>query len=140
MVLSDEEIAQAEAVMQAEMQAGPRAVSARYDRRRQRLVVSLDNGLELAFPPRLAEGLDTAKPEELSIIEITPTGLGLYWPKLDADLYLPALMSGVFGSPTWMAGLMGRKGGRARTDAKILAARANGQRGGRPRKAAGRQI
>jgi len=43
--------------------------------------------------------------------------------------------NGVLGSPRWMAGLMGRKGGRARTAAKAAAARANGQRGGRPRKA-----
>jgi hypothetical protein len=33
-----------------------------------------------------------------------------------------------------MAGIMGRKGGRSRTDAKVAAARANGMRGGRPRK------
>jgi hypothetical protein len=46
------------------------------------------------------------------------------------------LMSGIFGSPRWMAGLMGRKGGSARTAAKSAAARANGQRGGRPRKIA----
>jgi hypothetical protein len=137
MALSDEDIERAEIVMRAEMQAGPRAMSARYDRRRLRLVVRLDNGLELAFPPRLAEGLDNAKPEELSVIEISPTGLGSHWPNLDADLYLPALISGIFDSPSWMAGLMGQKGGRARTDAKASAAWANGQRGGRPRKAAG---
>jgi hypothetical protein len=137
MAITDEDIAHAEAAMPAKMESGPRAMSARYDRRRARLVVSLDNGLELAFPPRLAEGLDKAAPDELASIEISPTGLGLHWPKLDADLYLPALLSGVFGSPAWMAGLMGRKGGRARTEAKASAARVNGQRGGRPRKTAG---
>ncbi len=94
--------------MGAKMASGLRATAARYDRRRTRLVVSLDNGLELAFPPALAEGLDKAAANELAIIEISPTGLGLHWPKLDADLYLPALMFGVFGSPSWMAGLMSR--------------------------------
>jgi hypothetical protein len=137
MAITDEDIAQAETVMRARMEAGPRATSARYDRRRARLVISLDNGLELAFPPHLAEGLDQAEADDLAVIEISPSGLGLYWPKLDADLYLPGLMSGVFGSPGWMAGAMGRKGGSARTDAKIAASRANGRRGGRPRKAAG---
>lgn len=72
-------------------------------------------------------------------IEITPTGLGLHWPRLDADLYLPSLLKGVLGSPSWMAGLMGRMGGRVRSKAKAAAARANGRRGGRPRKAAGRK-
>jgi hypothetical protein len=39
------------------MAASPRAVAARYDRRRSRIVLSLENGVELAFPPELAEGL-----------------------------------------------------------------------------------
>jgi hypothetical protein len=122
------------------MTEGPRAVEARYDRGRGRVVVRLDNGLELAFPPELAEGLDKGSSAELSQIEITPTGLGLHWPRLDADLYLPGLLNGVFGSPRWMAGLMGRLGGQARTAAKATAARTNGQRGGRPRKAASEKV
>ena len=104
MAVTDDDIALAETAMRAKMEAGPRATSARYDRRRARLVISLDNGLELAFPPHLAEGLDKAGADELAAIEISPTGLGLHWPKLDADLYLPGLMAGVFGSPGWMAG------------------------------------
>jgi uncharacterized protein DUF2442 len=137
MALTDEDIRRAQQEMQARMAVGPRAVSARYDRRRARIVVGLDNGLELTFPPELAEGLHQATAADLARIEISPTGLGLHWPKLDADLYLPALITGVFGSPRWMASQMGRKGGRARTTAKIAAARANGRRGGRPRKTVG---
>jgi len=51
-------------------------------------------------------------------------------------LYLPALLEGVFGSPRWMAGLLGKSGGLARTAAKVAAARKNGSKGGRPRKLA----
>jgi len=136
MALTDAEIRNAEQAMRSRMAAGPHAVQARHDRRRARVVVSLDNGLELAFPPELAEGLSEASPADLADIEISPTGLGLHWPKLDADLYLPGLLNGVFGSPRWMAGMMGRLGGQVRSDAKAAAARANGRRGGRPRKAA----
>jgi hypothetical protein len=110
------------------------AIAARYDRRDPRIVVTLSTGLELAFPPHMAEGLADAKPADLAIIEITPSGLGLHWPELDADLYLPGLLQGVFGSPRWMAVLLGRSGGLARTAAKGAAARENGRRGGRPRK------
>ena len=120
--------------MAERLAATPRVVAARYDRRVARVMVTLSNGLELAFPPHLAEGLADAKPAELAVIEITPAGLGLHWPKLDADLYLPALLEGVFGSPSWMAGLLGRSGGQARTEAKATAARANGRKGGRPKK------
>jgi hypothetical protein len=55
-------LARTEEAMQAEMAAGPRVVAARYYRRRARVFVSLDNGLELAFPPDLAAGLDKAAP------------------------------------------------------------------------------
>ena len=136
MEISDAAIAQAEQRMGERMEATPRAIAARYDRRVSRVMVSLSNGLELAFPPHLAEGLVDARPADLAAIEITPTGLGLHWPRLNADLYLPALLQGVFGSPRWMAGLLGRKGGLARTAAKATASRENGHKGGRPRKRA----
>jgi hypothetical protein len=112
------------------------AVSARYDRRTSRVVVRLNTGVQLAFPTKLAEGLAGAPPESLADIEISPAGLGLYWPRLDADVYIPALLQGIFGSKTWMARLLGANGGRARTDAKVAAARENGRKGGRPRKRA----
>lgn len=135
MALTDMDVKRAEARMQARLKAGPRAVSARYDRRSSRVVIQLDNDLMVAFPSRLAEGLDRATPEDLNDIEITPSGLGLHFAKLDADLYLPALLEGVFGSRRWMAGLMGQAGGKAKTAAKAAASRENGRLGGRPKKA-----
>jgi hypothetical protein len=116
----------------------PIAIAARYDRRRSRIIVSLDTGLELAFPPHIAQGLEKAKPADLTDIEISPSGFGLHFPKLDAHLYLPALMQGVFGSKSWMAAQLGAAGGATRSPAKAAAARANGKRGGRPRKVAAR--
>jgi len=94
--------------MQARLHGQPRATSAHYDQRGERIVVGLSNGLELGVPVDLAEGLAGAKAADLSKIEISPTGLGLHWPRLDADLYLPALMEGVFGSRRWMAQVMAR--------------------------------
>jgi len=114
----------------------PVAVAARYDRRRDRIVVSLDTGLELAFPPRIAQGLESAAPSDLIDIEISPSGFGIHFPRLDAQLYLPALLLGVFGSKSWMAAQLGAAGGTTRSAAKTAAARKNGRRGGRPRKAA----
>jgi hypothetical protein len=137
MAITDSDRLAAEAQMQTESQGRQKAVRARYDRRVSRIVVGLENGLELAFPPRLAEGLEHATPVELAVIEISPLGDGLHWPLLDADLYVPALLRGVFGSKSWMARHLGAAGGRTRSDAKTAAARANGRRGGRPRKLAG---
>lgn len=114
------------------------AIGARYDRRRDRIIVSLRNGVELTFPPNLAEGLAGAKAADLGEIEISPSGFGIRFPKLDADLYLPGLMQGVFGSRRWMAAQLGASGGIRRSASKTAAAQANGKRGGRPRTAAGR--
>lgn len=111
----------------------PKALSARYDRRAHRVVVELSSHLGIYFSPRDAEGLEQATPEQLAIIEITPSGYGLHFPKLDADLYLPSLLEGVFGSERWMASRMGMRGGRSKSAAKTLAARENGKKGGRPR-------
>lgn len=113
---------------------GATALSARYDRRISRVVISLSTGLDIAFSPHDAQGLEVAKPADLMEIEISPSGLGLYFPKLDADLYLPALLEGFLGSKAWMAARLGERGGRAATPAKTAASRANGKLGGRPRK------
>lgn len=133
MAISETDMREAEDNMAAARRAGI-ATSARYDRRRGRIVITLDTGVEITFPPQIAEDLADAPPEQLSVIEITPSGLGLHWPNLDADLYVPALLQGVFGSKRWMAATLGAVGGKARSPAKASAARENGRKGGRPRK------
>jgi len=112
--------------------AVPHAVRARYDRRSRRIVIDLTNGSRFAFPPELAQGLSGASPEALSEIEVSGGGYGLHWPSLDVDLSVPGLLAGVFGTARWMAA----KAGRATSPAKAAAARRNGAKGGRPKKAA----
>ena len=118
----------------------PAVVTARYDRGRDRVVIELSSGYEVAFAPGRAQGLERAKPSELDVIEISPSGFGLHFPKLDADLWLPALLEGAFGSRQWIAARLGARGGRAKSKAKARAARANGKRGGRPRKTKPRRL
>ena len=113
-----------------------RATSARYDSASGRMVLELSNGCAFAFPAEMGQGLAGASAEDLAAVEITPSGTGLHWEKLDADLRVEALMRGVFGTRRWMAELA-RAGGSVKSDAKAAAARANGRKGGRPRKAAG---
>ncbi len=136
MAVTEQNIEWAEGRM-AEVREHGFAVSARYDRRSARIVVDLNTGVQIAFPAHLAEGLADASPADLADIEVSPAGLGLHWPRLDADLYVPALLQGVFGSKRWMAARLGAAGGRARSAAKAAAARENGRKGGRPRKLAG---
>jgi hypothetical protein len=114
--------------------ATPHAVAARYDRQANRIVVTLNTGVDVSFSPRDAQGLEHASAEQLATIEITPPGFGLHWPKLDADLYVPAVLEGILGSRRWMAARLGAAGGRSRSEAKAAASRKNGKLGGRPSK------
>lgn len=116
--------------------AEPRAASARYDRARQLVIVELTNGAFFGFPAALAQGLAEATPAELADVEVSPSGEALRWPRLDVDLRVPALLGGVFGTRAWMR-VLAQAGGRATSEAKANAARANGAKGGRPRKATG---
>ncbi len=113
----------------------PRAVSAHYDRRLGKVVVRLSSKLQMAFSPADVEGLEKANPAQLEPIEISPSGFGLHFPKLDADIYIPALLEGFLGSKTWMAKRLGSAGGRRKSAAKASASKENGKLGGRPRKA-----
>jgi hypothetical protein len=112
----------------------PHAVSARYDRASGKVVVELSSKLTLSFSPEDAQGLENAKPGQLEEIELSPSGFGVHFPKLDADLYIPGLLEGLMGSKRWMAARLGQAGGQSRSRAKKAASRANGLKGGRPRR------
>ena len=110
----------------------PRAISARFDTKSGTIIVALTNGCTFAFPPRLAQGLENATVDQLAKMEILGAGYSLHWESLDVDLSIPGLLAGIFGTRSYMAGLAGR----ASSPAKAAAARANGAKGGRPRKTA----
>ncbi|MGH8453726.1 MAG: DUF2442 domain-containing protein, partial [Nevskiales bacterium] len=103
----------------------PRAISAHYDHRAQRIVVELRNGFVIAFPVHLAQGLRGALPAQLAAVEITPSGYGLHWEELDADLSVPALARGLLGTKSWARELARYAGSRTSTK-KAAAARRNG--------------
>jgi len=116
----------------------PRAIDAHYDRKAGRVVIQLSSKLIVSFSPRDVEGLEGAGASQLTEIEISPSGFGLHFPAVDADIYVPGLLEGILGSKKWMASRLGQIGGQSRSRAKKAASRANGRLGGRPRKALGR--
>lgn len=130
----NEEIKAANERAAARLSKTPTATAARYDRRAGRVVIDLSSGLSIAFRPQDAQGFERAKPEQLTRIKISPSGLGLHFPAIDADIYLPGLLEGFLGSRRWMAAQLGKAGGSARSPAKTSAVRANGRLGGRPKK------
>ena len=110
----------------------PRAATVRFDAGTRRVIVELTNGCTFAFPVALVEGLSDADDPELSEVELLGNGYGLHWDTLDVDYSVQGLLAGVFGTASWMA----RRAGRATSPEKAEAARANGAKGGRPRKRA----
>lgn len=130
--LTDAEIDAALARGAAARLSEPRAAAARYDSGPGRVVVELANGCTFAFPPRLAQGLEDATEDQLAGVEVLGAGSGLRWEALDVDLSVPALLAGLFGTRAHMA----RLAGQATSPAKAAAARANGAKGGRPRRSA----
>jgi DNA invertase Pin-like site-specific DNA recombinase len=128
-----EEIARAKAAGEKADATQPRAESVHYDKSDDLIVIRLRNGAIFSFPPRLAQGLEGASPEQLADSWIPPSGSSVHWESLDVDFSIPELIAGIFGTKSWMAEL-GRKGGQATSSAKSAAARKNGKKGGRPRK------
>lgn len=99
------------------------------------LIVALSNGRRLVLPVEDLQGLGEATHRQIQNYELLGRGTGISFPDLDVDLYVPALIEGVYGNRRWMAQL-GKKGGSAKTEAKRQAAQENGAKGGRPPKTA----
>lgn len=134
--LSDAQIDAAEARGRAMLETEPRATSARFDSASGRVVLELANGCAYAFPATLVEDLQKADAAALADVLVDGAGFNLHWPTLEVDLYVPALVSGIFGTRRWMTQELARVAGSARSPAKAAASRANGTKGGRPRKTA----
>ena len=132
--VSDADLKRAEQAGEAMLASEPRASAARYDAATGRVVVDLVNGCGYAFPTRLVQDLRGASAADLADVRVDGPGFNLRFPALDVDLYVPALVAGIFGSRAWMTRELARIAGRATSPAKASAARANGAKGGRPRK------
>ena len=131
----NKQIIQAKTSGAAALENEPRAKAARYSPTRRQVIVELTNGCSFIFPVDKAQGLAGASNKDLADVQILGKGFGLHWEKLDADLSIPSLVVGIFGSKAWMRELA-RRGGASTSPAKATAARANGAKGGRPSKSA----
>jgi hypothetical protein len=121
-----------------ERRQGLRAVEAKYQRATRRVVLELTNGYSFAFPVTAIRALNGATPAQLAAVEIDTSGSALRWNSLDVDVSVPGLLLSALGVDERVRHLASLAG-RVSSDAKARAARANGLKGGRPPKRAGKR-
>jgi len=131
---ADGRVASATAAGRTRRVRGELAASVAYDARTARLRIELASGVGVSIPVAKIEGLASVPASVIRSVRLQGGGYGLYWPSLDLDIAVPELVAGCFGSRTWMSALA-RQGGSVSSPAKRRAARSNGKKGGRPRKA-----
>lgn len=136
------------------IQSQPRAARAFYDRQRTMIVMELCNGAVHSVPTHLLEGIAGADADLIDRVAIDSSGMMLHFEELDADFGVAGILTGWYGSPAWMKRLAksglaqtittaqesGRRGGRSTSPVKLAAVRANGKKGGRPKKAKAKQL
>jgi len=93
--------------------------------------LALRNGLAVRIPAKMIAELATATPSQIRAVRLTPDGGTLEQCQLDVDISVPGLLRDLLGFDSQS------RGGKARSAAKVAAARANGAKGGRPRKVLG---
>jgi hypothetical protein len=109
--------------------------SARYDRRADSIVAELSTGSVLMVPRKRVPGFAKAAPRDLADVAITPGGEGLWSELVDDGVLLEQLL--VLAAGEAVLGTIGARINAAKkSPARAAASRANGSKGGRPRKSA----
>ena len=98
-----------------------------------RFTIHFNNGATFSFLAESVEVIAQLSDEVLATVELTPSGKGLRWDEPDIDLGIQGLLLGIFGSKLWIKEIASL-GGKSTSEKKKAASRANGKKGGRPKK------
>ncbi len=132
-VPTDAELKRIKRESEARRKREPHAESAIYSAKSGRLKVTLRGGSSVSVPARGLRGLSDATHKQLANVRIVD-GRALFWDDLDVQHSLIAFLSDALGILTISD--HARRAGSVRSEAKAIAVRANGAKGGRPRKSA----
>jgi hypothetical protein len=113
--------------------------SARYDEERDAIVADLSTGSTLVVPRPSVSGLAKASASELADLSITPGGEGLWSDAVDDGVLLEQLLVLAAGEAT-LGTIGARINAAKKSPARAAASRANGAKGGRPRKASAKTL
>lgn len=133
--ITDAEYAHAITVGKAALTQPFHAKSLRYDAHADRLRIGFNNGLDIGIAPGEVALLRDVPKSVLREACLSPGGTTITLEKADIDVSVLGLLRNVI--PLVLAkSIVAAHSGRVRTDAKSEAARANGKKGGRPKKTA----
>jgi hypothetical protein len=110
--------------------------SIRYDRRRNRIIMGLEKGVEFSLPLAMIGELSGVPPDVLAQMYLTPSGEVLAVDEIDAHIGTKGLIEAALSvlPARAFAATLGAAGGTRSTSAKRNAAAENGKKGGRPPK------
>jgi hypothetical protein len=96
------------------------------------LQLTLETGAKLSLPVRMLRPLQKLTDEQIAGVRLIEGGRVLFWRDGGEGIVVEGLLEAATGLKSLHASAA--KGGRAKSEAKTAAVRANGAKGGRPRK------
>lgn len=105
---------------------------ARYDPQRDMLVAHLSTGATLTVPRSALPFLNALSPDAIGDPDVEPPGYALWFERPDIGVRLETLLEAAVGHLA--RDVAARALGASKSPAKTTAVRANGAKGGRPRK------
>jgi Protein of unknown function (DUF2442) len=136
---TDEELSRAIAAGRCRRATERRATAVRYNSDRDAVEIELTDGAAVRLPRAMVEEFRDVPPADMAKLRVSPAGYGIKLDEHDIDISVHGLIAAL-ATPGEAAASLGKLGGAARSEAKRVSARANGAKGGRPKKiqAAGR--
>lgn len=107
--LLDAEIEQAQARGQWSLENEYHARSVTYSSDTGLIHIQTTEGEQFSISAAWLQCVANASDEQIGNMELSPAGVGIHWPELDADLLVDSLCRGMYGSPRWMANLNERQ-------------------------------
>lgn len=132
---SEKELAKAVAAARAREKKATKIRSGRYDSKHDLVIAELSTGATLAVPRRAIPGFARVRSRSMTDLCVTPGAEGLWSDAVDDGVLLEQLI--ILAAGERMVGSIGaRVNASKKSLARAAASRANGAKGGRPRKSA----